>query len=109
MGSASVSSLQQRQLTVMVSGVPTGGSLQLVQGAVDYVGKADPMPRTAVVATYPGAALSTGSVVQPVNTSVSSYVRTQVLDSAGKVVGVSNPVWLLREVPANGIPMARAC
>ncbi|MBA3622577.1 MAG: hypothetical protein H0W51_09725 [Euzebyales bacterium] len=42
-----------------------------------------------------------------VDTSSSSFVRTQVLDATGEVVGLSNPVWLLREPPAAGIPQAR--
>ena len=36
-----------------------------------------------------------------------SFVRSQVLDSAGTVVGLSNPVWLLRSVPPGGIPAPR--
>jgi hypothetical protein len=31
-----------------------------------------------------------------------------VRNSAGTVVGLSNPVWLLRSPPPNGIPPARA-
>jgi len=34
-------------------------------------------------------------------------VRTQVLDSAGALVGLSNPVWLLRAAPPTGIPAPR--
>jgi hypothetical protein len=42
-----------------------------------------------------------------VDTSASSFLRTQVVDSAGKVQGLSNPVWLLGSPPPNGIPAPR--
>jgi hypothetical protein len=34
-------------------------------------------------------------------------VRVQVRTSAGVIVGTSNPIWLLRQPPAAGIPPAR--
>jgi hypothetical protein len=34
-------------------------------------------------------------------------VRAQVLDPAGAVAGLSNPVWLPRSVPPGGIPAPR--
>jgi hypothetical protein len=60
-----------------------------------------------VIATYADTALGGGAAVLAVDTSSSSFVRTQVLDATGEVVGLSNPVWLLREPPAAGIPQAR--
>jgi hypothetical protein len=35
-------------------------------------------------------------------------VRTQVLNSTRAIVGLSNPVWLLRNPPPGGIPAPRA-
>lgn len=35
------------------------------------------------------------------------FTRLSVRNSAGTVVSVSNPVWMLRKVPASGIPAAR--
>jgi hypothetical protein len=43
-----------------------------------------------------------------VDTSVSRFVRTVIRDAGGTTVAVSNPVWLLRQQPPNGIPAARA-
>lgn len=37
-----------------------------------------------------------------------SFVRTQVLDAAGAVVGLSNPAWLLQRQPPGGVPKPRA-
>ena len=46
-------------------------------------------------------------MVHRVDTRKDSFVRTQVLDSTGTLVGLSNPVWLLRAVPPGGIPAPR--
>jgi hypothetical protein len=107
MGSASVSNVNQRQLTVVATGVPAGGTVRVIRGTVDYAGTADPTPSTQVTATYTADQLAAGSVDLTINTSVSRFVRTEVRDAAGTTVAVSNPVWLLREVPPNGIPSAR--
>jgi hypothetical protein len=107
MGSASVSTVASRKLSIDVTGVPSGGSLQVLQGGVDYAGQGGLSGNTQVVATYPAGQLRG----QPVNLNVSnqdsSFVRTQVLNSAGQVVALSNPVWLLRAAPPGGIPPAR--
>ena len=109
MGSASVSTLTSRQLTVIASGLPPGSTVQVLQGTVDYAGTAAPAPNTSVIATYSAAALSGGAVTLPVAGTVSSFVRTQVVSSSGVVVALSNPVWLLRQIPPTGIPSSRAC
>jgi hypothetical protein len=108
MGSVSLSRLTRRQLGVMASGIPAQGSLQVVQGTVDYAGAADPQPDTAVIASYSAADLASGQARLAVDTSAGSFVRTQVLDAAGNVIALSNPAWLLRNMPPNGIPGPRA-
>ena len=109
MGSASVSTLTSRQLTVIASELPAGSTVQVLQGTVDYAGAAAPAPNTSVIATYSAADLSGGAVTMPVACAVSSFVRTQVVNSSGAVLALSNPVWLLRQTPPTGIPRARAC
>lgn len=109
MGSASASRLSTRNLLATATNVPTGGRLELVQGVVDYAGSDAPAPATRVIATFPDTALAAGSVDLSVDTTQSSFIRSQVRDATGTVVGLSNPVWLLRESPQNGIPAARAC
>jgi hypothetical protein len=42
-----------------------------------------------------------------VDTSTSSFLRTQVVDATGKVQGLSTPVWLLSSPPSNGTPGPR--
>jgi hypothetical protein len=108
MGSVSVSGVTSRRLVASATGIPAGGSLRVLQGTVDYAGTANPTPNTRVIGSYPASGLVGGSVTQPVDTSKSSFVRTQVLNSSGAVVGLSNPVWLLRAAPPGGIPVPRA-
>jgi hypothetical protein len=62
---------------------------------------------TKVIGSYPASQLTGGPVTQRIDTGKDSFVRTQVLDSAGTVVGLSNPVWLLRATPPGGIPAPR--
>lgn len=109
MGSASVSSVSSRRLTATATDVPAGGSLQVLQGKVDYAGRADCRPNSRVVSAYRAGQLAGGAVTTAVDTTADSYVRTQVLDSSGAVVGLSNPVWLLRHAPPGGIPGHRGC
>ena len=109
MGSASVSQVTSRQLAVTGTQIPAGGSVQVIQGAVDYAGATAPAPDTSVIATYSGTDLASGGgeVSLPVDTSSDSFIRTQVLDARASTVATSNPVWLLRNPPPGGIPVPR--
>ncbi len=107
MGSVSVSSLTQRTLRVIAAGMPSGGSVQVLRGGVDYAGSGNPVPNLSRIASYLSSDLASGSVDLAVDTTTSCFVRLSVLDSSGAVVAVSNPVWMLREIPASGIPTAR--
>ena len=107
MGSVSVSTVPSRRLVATATAIPAQGSLQILQGKVDYAGAADLSANTKVIGSYSAGQLGGGSVVHRVNTRKDSFVRTQVLDSTGTVVGLSNPVWLLRAVPPGGIPAPR--
>ena len=46
-------------------------------------------------------------MTKQIDTSKDSFVRTQVFDSSGTLIGLSNPVWLLRKAPPGGIPAPR--
>jgi hypothetical protein len=109
MGSVSLSTLTSRQLTVYATGLPANGSLQVLQGTVDYAGTADPAPDTSVIASYTPAELAGGGgqATLAVDTSGESFVRTVVADAGGAIVGASNPAWLLQNPPPNGIPAPR--
>jgi hypothetical protein len=107
MGSVSVSGLRSRRLAVTATAIPANGSLQVMQGAVDYAGPSGLAANTKVTGSYSAAELAGGPVTQTTDTSRDSFVRTQVLDGSGRIVGVSNPVWLLRAAPPGGIPASR--
>jgi hypothetical protein len=108
MGSASVASVPSRQLEVFATGVPAGGKVSVLRGAVDYAGPLAAVPNTVTVASYADTDLASGSVSLPVDTSSACFVRAAVSDRTGTVVGLSNPVWLLDKEPLAGIPAARA-
>lgn len=108
MGSVSVSSLNSRQLVATATKIPVGGSLVVLQGKVDFAGQADLAANTHVIASYGAGEVGGGLVATSIDTSVESFVRTQVLDASGRIIGLSNPVWLLRSSPPDGIPAARA-
>jgi hypothetical protein len=107
MGSVSVSSVTSRRLTAYATDLPANGALQVVQGDVDYAGRADVFPKRRVIGHYATSDFASGAVTQTVDTSKASFVRTSVLDAKGKVVGLSNPVWLLRSAPPGGVPTRR--
>ena len=108
MGSVSVSRVATRQLAASATGIPVGGALQVLRGRVDYAGTTDPQANTKVIGSYTAAELVGGSITQPVDTSEDSFIRTQVMDGSGVVVGLSNPLWLLRSAPPGGIPVPRS-
>jgi hypothetical protein len=108
MGSVSVSAVSSRELVATATHIPRGGSLQVVQGTVDHAGTANLTPNTRVIASYGAGDAGGGSVTTSVDTSQESFVRTQVLNRRGRVIALSNPVWLLRTKPRGGIPAARA-
>ena len=107
MGSVGVSKVASRKLVASATAVPAQGSLQILQGTVDYAGAADLSADTKVIGSYSASQLTAGRVTQRIDTGKDSFVRTQVLDSTGSVIGLSNPVWLLRAAPPGGIPAPR--
>jgi hypothetical protein len=108
MGAVSVSSLTSRSLTVTAAGLPAGSRLRVFQGDVDYAGTGGLSSNAVQVASFGPAGLNgSGQATLTVDTSKSRFLRTQVVDSAGKVQGLSNPVWLLDSPPPNGIPAPR--
>jgi hypothetical protein len=108
MGSVSVSQQGSRNVRVLATSVPVGGSVRVVQGPVDYAGTADPRALSRVVAEIPGSDLTGGAANLAVDTTAESYVRTEVLGPTGAVVALSNPAWLLRTEPPRGVPAPRA-
>jgi hypothetical protein len=109
MGSASLSSLPRRQLTLTATGIPAGGSLVVLQGAVDYAGTAGLADNSQVIGSYSGTELAAGggAATLTVDTSSESFAVLRVIDAGGTTVAASNPVWMLQGMPPNGIPAPR--
>ena len=107
MGAVSVSSVNSRYLVATVTQMPAGSTLQILQGAVDYAGQQGSSANTKVIGSYPAAQLAGGTVKQAVDTSAGSFLRTQIIASTGSIIATSNPVWLLRNPPPNGLPASR--
>ncbi|MET8067923.1 hypothetical protein ABZS65_30280, partial [Micromonospora sp. NPDC005313] len=77
-------------------------TLETVTGEVDRAGVADPTPAVRV-GQVPWRQLRQGWHDLPVRVGAGTYVRTQIRDRDGEIVGASNPVWLLRTPPPAGI------
>jgi hypothetical protein len=108
MGAVSVSSVTSRKLAASATGLPSGAVLQVLQGTVDYAGQGSLTANTRLIGSYIATQLASGKVTQAVDTSADCFLRTQIISSTGAIVATSNPVWLLRKPPPNGIPAARA-
>jgi TAT (twin-arginine translocation) pathway signal sequence len=108
MGAVSVSSVSSRQLTATATGLPSGAVLQVLQGAVDYAGQNAPADDVTLIGSYTTSQLVSGHITRSVSTTQDSFLRTQLVSSTGAIIATSNPVWLLRKPPPNGIPAARA-
>ncbi len=105
MGHIAVSTKTTRRLAIYAAGLPAGSTVQLVRGPVDYAGKVD--PATVVARTFPASAFVNGLLSVGIDTSSDRFFRVQVVNSAGTIIGIGNPVWLLRRVPPSGIPAPR--
>lgn len=105
MGAVSVSSKTSRTLAVWATDLPPGSAVQVIGGPVDYAGNPD--PGTWIVDTLTPEAFNSNVATIKVDTSTSQFLRAQVMDPSGQVLGSSNPVWLLRATPPGGIPVAR--
>ena len=105
MGKASVSSRTARALDILAVNLPRNSTVEIIRGPVDATGTE---PGTTRLATISAAEFGTSALAsRTVDTSASSFVRAQVRSSTGTVIGISNPVWLLRQVPPSGIPVPR--
>ena len=105
MGAVQVRSTRSRSLAVSAVGLPEGSVVELVVGEVDHTGDD---PSSVVAETLPASAFGrSGTASWTLPTPTSCFARVQVRTSLGRIVGIGNPVWMLREEPAGGIPEAR--
>lgn len=81
--------------TVVVDGLslPTDSVVEVVGGPVDF-GDVN-FVRPSSVATIPASALAAGPVQVPATGTDDRYYRAMVLDTAGRVLAFTNPVWVV--------------
>ena len=96
-----------RRLARRAAAIPAHGTFQILQGTVDYAGAQGLAANTKVIGSDTPADLTGGSVTKQIDTGKNSFLRTQVFDSSGTLIGLSNPAWLLRKAPPGGIPAPR--
>jgi hypothetical protein len=106
MGSVTVSGALTRNIRVLASRLPADSVVWVVQGTVDGAGPSNPEPGTTYRQT-PSSEFSRGYLDLTIDTSAPRFVRVEVRTPAGEVIALSNPVWLLRDDPAGGIPAGR--
>jgi hypothetical protein len=106
MGAVVVGGPVDRTLRLEVTGIPTGGAVQLLRGDVDYAGTPTPVPNTAVVATLTAEQLAASPDIS-LPADDDGFVRAQVVTSSGAVVGFGQPIWMLSAAPATGVPNRR--
>jgi hypothetical protein len=106
MGSVLIGTEASRTLRIDVTGLPDGAGVQVLRGAVDYAGVADPNPSTTVVRTLGGSDLARASTLT-VDAGGECFHRLQVVDRRGQVIAFGQPTWTLSKPPPTGIPAAR--
>jgi hypothetical protein len=106
MGSVLVMLADKVHVGITATEIPAGGTLEILESPVDYAGPEDAGP-AARSHPVPASRLLGDPYMYLVELGKGAYVRLQVRDRSGDVVGESNPLWLLREPPAHGIPDAR--
>jgi hypothetical protein len=106
MGSVTVSSALKRNVRVVADRLPAGSVVRVVQGTVDGVGPSVSEPGTTSY-EIPASQFSRGYQDLKIDTRAPRFVRVEVRSAAGDAIALSNPVWLLRDDPAGGIPTHR--
>ncbi|MQA85780.1 MAG: hypothetical protein GEV03_14455 [Streptosporangiales bacterium] len=103
MGGVLVASARTQQVRIVATDLPRDGVLEIVSGPVDLGG-----PSAATeTRTVPAGKVRGGGYDLRVQPGAGRYLRVQVRDASGEIVGVGNPVWLLREEPPAGVPSER--
>lgn len=105
MGAVSLGHTALRTIEIQALNLPAGSRVELVGGPIDYSGND---PGSTVLETFPSNQFGVSGIAKTtIDNASSAYYRTQVISSSGDVIGISNPVHLLREAPGTNIPQDR--
>lgn len=103
MGSVLRSARAELPVDVHVAELPADATVQVVVGACDG---ADVTPSVQVT-SYPAAALAGGRLRVTLGRGAGAYLRVEVHDPVGRVIGFGNPLWLLDPSAPVAVPAAR--
>lgn len=95
-----------QDLRIYADQLPAGSAVQVVQGPVDYAGGGDPTSGATVTQTISAARFSDAPFIMS-SSVLNTFTRVQVVDSAGIVIALSQPVWYLEGAPPAGVPISR--
>lgn len=106
MGGVLISTDARVPLEVTATELPAESTLEIVIGEVDFAGpdRAKPAITTEAI---PAAQVQNGSVELDLEPGAGRYLRAAVRDSAGALIGFSNPTWVLPTLPPGGVPPQR--
>ena len=105
MGKVGVSTLTSRSLTIFAANLPANSVVDIYQGPVDFTGND---PGTTLIKSIPQATFGPSATASmTINTTNPTFVRAQVRNSVGAIIGISNPIWTLKHAPPGGVPAAR--
>jgi hypothetical protein len=106
MGQAMYAVHDRLYLQMLATHLPRGGSVHLVVGAADRPGLASPTPALTGGRTIRALDFVGGHWAGHVDLGKhGSYVRATVRNAAGRVVGLSNPLWIFPERYHGTIPI----
>jgi hypothetical protein len=106
MGQVAVIEKSRIVVDIDVTALPVDWWVVLVTGDVDEAGASQPDP-VVTTRTFSAADVVGGQLSIKVNTSRSRFARVELRDANNVPRAFSNPVWLLRQLPAKGIPAVR--
>ncbi|MBA2416691.1 MAG: hypothetical protein H0V64_12560 [Geodermatophilaceae bacterium] len=106
MGGVLVTTDARVPMKVSVSDLPADSTLELVTGEVDFAGPDQPDPAVTTV-RVPARDVHQGGVWLDFEPGAGRYLRAAIRDSEEKVVGFSNPTWVLPRIPPGGVPPQR--
>ena len=92
------------KVNVRAEALPRGSSVRMVLGACDRTGATVPLIKTV---TMPAAAFANGPVPITVARRHGRYLRVEVEDANGVLLGYGNPFWVLSRRARVAVPRAR--
>ena len=93
----------RHQVMVTATDLPAGAVVDVVLGVCDLQGLTPAVRRT----TYPASDFDQGPVRVTMNRGVGSYLRVEVHDADGLLLGFGNPFWLLPPDSPLDVPAGR--